>query len=289
MIDLLKHIKNLSVADNKTLSQKGLKLSEEAGELAKAILPYEGADGCNHRFPDVDKIIEESIDTILVAYSIAHSIIEKYEVGDSDDIIIKMLQKKTKKWQSLVDGEKTDLNKIPFEIHVTLAQTDNIEKFKTDCIAIGVKPIILDLYTSDGGVIKDVMTSSKVVGNSLDAAIETRRISASFKAYGYTVLREKIETAPWHPASINDTRSRLISEKNELERQKEKAKKKVTVADHAVIRYLERRYGFDFEDIRGEILTDAVIQAAKMGAEGIKMHHGTFKIRDNVVVTYVPN
>ena len=89
--------------------------------------------------------------------------------------------------------------------------------------------------------------------------------------------------------NLNDTRSKLISEKKQLEEQKAKLKKKVTVADHAVIRYLERRYGFDFEDIRKEILTDNVIRAVKMGAEGVKLQHGTFKVKDNVIVTYVPN
>ena len=34
-------IKDLSIKDKKTLSQKGLKLAEEVGELARAILPYD--------------------------------------------------------------------------------------------------------------------------------------------------------------------------------------------------------------------------------------------------------
>ena len=40
-------IKTLSIKDKKTLSQKGLKLVEEVGELARVILPYDSAHGIN--------------------------------------------------------------------------------------------------------------------------------------------------------------------------------------------------------------------------------------------------
>lgn len=48
--DINNYIKSLSLKDKKTLSQKCLKLTEEVGELAKAILPYDSAHGTNHRF-----------------------------------------------------------------------------------------------------------------------------------------------------------------------------------------------------------------------------------------------
>lgn len=58
-MNLNNYIKSLSIKDKKTLSQKGLKLAEEVGELAKAILPYDSAHGTNHRFIDKEKILEE--------------------------------------------------------------------------------------------------------------------------------------------------------------------------------------------------------------------------------------
>ena len=61
----------------------------------------------------------------------------------------------------------------------------------------------------------------------------------------------------------------------------------VIVSDHAVVRYLERRYGFDFEGVRMEIATPALRAAAEAGASGWKVEGGTFKIRDGTVVTYV--
>jgi hypothetical protein len=47
--ELLDYIQNLSLRDFKTLSQKALKVSEECGELAKAVLPYDNAYATRHR------------------------------------------------------------------------------------------------------------------------------------------------------------------------------------------------------------------------------------------------
>ena len=40
---LLEYIKMLSINDKKTLTEKVAKLFEEGGELAKVVLPFEGA------------------------------------------------------------------------------------------------------------------------------------------------------------------------------------------------------------------------------------------------------
>ena len=49
--------------------------------------------------------------------------------------------------------------------------------------------------------IKDVMTSSKFFGDNRTAYEETLRISKHLSEHGYNVVRKKIETVPWHPAS----------------------------------------------------------------------------------------
>lgn len=195
MKSILAQATRLSLRDTKTLSQKALKLSEECGELAKAVLPFEGADSCNHRFPNRDKIIEECADVFLVAYSIAKSL------DVSDAALLAMVGKKADYWEKLQDAERaTDLNKLNFEVHITVESTSDIETFMTDCRSIGVKPIILDLYT-EGAPILDVMTSSHFTGTTQQAAIYSRGLVASMESMGYRVLREKIETVPWHPAS----------------------------------------------------------------------------------------
>lgn len=195
MEDILAMATRLSLRDKKSLSEKALKLQEECGELAKAVLPYVGAGACNHRFPNRDKIIEECADVLLVAYSIAKSL----DVSDAD--LEEVIRRKALYWESLQDVEaETDLEQLQFEVHITVAATSNIETFTRDCRDIGVKPIILDLYT-EGEPIVDVMTSSHMTGNTKQAAIYSRGLVGELQSRGYKVLREKIETVPWHPAS----------------------------------------------------------------------------------------
>lgn len=191
---LLDFIKELSIRDKKTLSQKALKNSEECGELAKAVLPYDGAYCTNHRFTDKTKILEEVADVILTSISIA------YHLGYSTDDIEEMIDHKSNKWSELQTKEDKIKAPIPYEIHVTVKRPSDIDKYKMDCQSIQVKPIVLDLENGNGNI-TDVMTSSKFVGDNRGAYEKTMEISSFMRSMGYEVLREKIETIPWHPAA----------------------------------------------------------------------------------------
>lgn len=63
----------------------------------------------------------------------------------------------------------------------------------------------------------------------------------------------------------------------------------VRISDHAVIRYLERHYGFDFEAVRREMDTPALQLAGEMGAEALKWNGGRLIIRDQCAVTFLAN
>lgn len=194
------YIKDLSIKDKKTLSQKALKLVEEIGELARVILPYDSAHGTNHRFTDKDAILEELVDIYLTNISISHSL------GFTDEEFNEMLVKKTEKWGSLQAKEEEATFPLPFEIHVTVKPDNSyvefsIDEFKKDCDLVGVKPIVIDLEINDGSIIKDVMTSSKFFGDNRTAYEESERIVTELKNRGYNVVRNKIETVPWHPAA----------------------------------------------------------------------------------------
>lgn len=78
---LLDYIKKLSLDDKKTLSQKALKVAEESGELAKVVLPFDNAAGTIHRFIEKGKILEESVDVILTAISIAWMLLQSSYVS----------------------------------------------------------------------------------------------------------------------------------------------------------------------------------------------------------------
>jgi NTP pyrophosphatase (non-canonical NTP hydrolase) len=196
---LLDFIRHLSIEDKKTLSQKALKVSEECGELAKAVLPYDNAPGTNHRFIDKKSILEEVSDVLLTAISIA------YSLNYTDEDIQDMLEEKSIKWQELQNKEKKVTYPIPYEIHITVEKPE-IDLFKEACGQAGVKPIVIDLERNSESVMIDVMTSSKFFGDNRGAFEEVKRLSKVMSGFGFKVIREKIETIPWHPAapSIND-------------------------------------------------------------------------------------
>lgn len=208
MTNLNDYIKNLSIKDKKTLSQKALKTCEEVGELAKAILPFDSAPGTNHRFIGRDKILEEIADVYLTNISIA------YSLNFTDEEITEMIQKKAVKWQEIQAKEDNSSFPLPFEIHVTvdmsrIADGDGdpvngkklfVEDFKRQCKSLGVKPIVLELQL-ENGTLDDVMTSSKHFGDNRSAYEESERISRELSKMGYRVVRKKIETVPWHSAA----------------------------------------------------------------------------------------
>ena len=209
--DLQEYIKSLSIKDEKTLSQKLGKVMEEAGELARVTLPFDNAAGTTHRFIEKEKVLEESVDVILTAISMA------YELGFSHDDIEEMMWRKAEKWHGIQAKEAKVQYPIPYEIHVTVdlskleyseygpySKFDDETRvlwFKDVCKEIGVKPIILDLENGGETVMKDVMTSSHLIGNNTIAYQECLRIENELERNGFIVVRKKIETVPWHPAA----------------------------------------------------------------------------------------
>ncbi len=205
--ELLHKISQLSFNDRKTLSQKVLKAAEELGELAKAILPIDDAHSTTHRFADKKKALEEVSDTMLCLLSVS------YDLGFSYEDLEEMMEHKSKVWEGLQAKEGAiNTSKIPFEIHVTVSNS-SVDTFKKACFELNVKPILLDLHLKNAGVMKDLMTSSTFVGTNNGAYTEMKRISSGLKTLGFNVLREKIETVPWHPAapSINFNHSKMPS------------------------------------------------------------------------------
>ena len=198
---LLDYIRRLSEEDKKTLSQKALKAAEEVGELAKATLPFDNAYATNHRFVEKEKILEEAVDTILTALSVA------YDLKFSDEQVLQMMWQKSQYWDSLQQRERNLKYPIPFEIHVTVEPTNEatrvVDRFRAICAAmIGeIKPVMLDLHMASGRITQDIMTSSKILGTNSQAYNEMQYVSGELRRGGYKVIREKIETVPWHPAA----------------------------------------------------------------------------------------
>ena len=81
--------------DPKTPEQAALKLSEECGEVAEAVLSYMKAPGCEGKGKTKADVIEEIWDVIITATSLLHKI-EKGKVDE--DYSVKMTDKKIEKW-----------------------------------------------------------------------------------------------------------------------------------------------------------------------------------------------
>ena len=201
--DLKSRIKELSLKDKKTLSQKALKVGEEFGELARKVLPFDNAPGTTHRFIDKKKILDEVADLYLTSISIA------YDLGFTDEEIEDTIEHKTRKWMELQSKESKVDYPIPYETHITVKRPKNINDFIGACDMISkedmknkIKPIVLDLQNGGGkSVMKDVMTSSKHIGDNNSAYEVAMKLHFHLSSYGFEVLRVKIETVPWHPAA----------------------------------------------------------------------------------------
>lgn len=93
--DTFKKIFEASVSDKKTLEQKALKLAEETGEVAQAILSYCSAHACGYKNKTKEDAIEELIDCIITAGSVIYHI----EDGKVDEKrFCRIVDTKLKKW-----------------------------------------------------------------------------------------------------------------------------------------------------------------------------------------------
>lgn len=87
-------IRKLTEKDLKSKEQRALKLSEEVGELAAAILSETNAPGCEYKTLDREDVLQEAADVMIMIHSIiVHYGFTKKEVSD------KILEK-CKKWET---------------------------------------------------------------------------------------------------------------------------------------------------------------------------------------------
>ena len=81
--------------DPKTPEQMTLKLGEECGEVAEAVLSYLKAPGCEGKGKTKSDVIEEIWDVIITSAALLY----KIEEGEVDEkFSVKMRDKKINKW-----------------------------------------------------------------------------------------------------------------------------------------------------------------------------------------------
>lgn len=95
----LEKLKQLSMENEKSLEQIALKLSEETGEVAQALLCYVQASGSTYKRLSKKDVQEECIDTLIVALSLF------YKLEGTDAELDEVLKYKLDKWEKKVNGE----------------------------------------------------------------------------------------------------------------------------------------------------------------------------------------
>ena len=112
-------------------------------------------------------------------------------------------------------------------------------------------------------------------------------------------LKEELRLAQRTLKRIKEQKAQLTAQQVKLNDEQREVKKRVTdmtqalseknrrpkITDHALIRYLERVYGFDLEQVREDLMTDDVKSAIKMGAKSVKVDGYTLVVKDYAVVT----
>ena len=94
---------DLSAQDPKTLQERALKLCEEAGELAQAVLSATHAPGSAYKGLGLEDVREEAADAAIVALSILAQTCEDETQFNAE--LNRLLSEETTKWSAVVTGE----------------------------------------------------------------------------------------------------------------------------------------------------------------------------------------
>ena len=195
-------IRDLSIQDPKTLNEKTLKLMDEAGTLCKNVLAYTSTAGCKHINVTATDLLTDCVDVYLVLQSIMVQLQHNSKL--SDEVFIDKVLEKLNKWQMIQTREMNIEQKtIAYEIHVTIDSEDDttVTKFQSFCEIYNIKPVIIIM----DGVPSHVMTETVVCGSVEAAHNSLAQIVKAIKDNGFKVIREKIETVPWHPCACQKT------------------------------------------------------------------------------------
>jgi len=88
----------------------------------------------------------------------------------------------------------------PHELHVTAnPNTTDTGLFQEICGQLGVKAHVIYNELPNGETSTDLLTGSEYECTSAESLSELGRIASGLRTAGIEVVREKIETTPWHP------------------------------------------------------------------------------------------
>lgn len=90
-------VRRLTEKDGKSKVERCLKLSEEVGELAAAVLSEVNSPGCEYKTLDRDDVLQEVADVLIMAHSMAA------HYGFTNEEIRAKFLEKCAKWEKVVE------------------------------------------------------------------------------------------------------------------------------------------------------------------------------------------
>jgi septal ring factor EnvC (AmiA/AmiB activator) len=100
-------------------------------------------------------------------------------------------------------------------------------------------------------------------------------------------LDRRIAEASEQLYQMKQDRNQLRQQVGQAQQALYDASREPRLSDHALLRYLERRYNFQSDQIRDEIMTDRVKAMIDFGASNIVTSHGEFRISNKTITTYI--
>lgn len=101
---MLKLIDDLTKVDGKTVVGRALKLTEECGEVAEAVLGVVGEHGCDYKGKTTDDVLEECVDVIILASSIYCEHTKGKTIDEKEEEFKLILAKKLSKWAEKISA-----------------------------------------------------------------------------------------------------------------------------------------------------------------------------------------
>ncbi|WP_316862243.1 MazG-like family protein [uncultured Cohaesibacter sp.] len=105
---MLETIFELTGKDPKSLQQRALKLSEEAGEVAQAVLSATGAPGSSYKAMTLEDVREEAVDAAIVALAILAQASESEEAYLVE--LDRLVAEKCNKWKTTLATDAAELD-----------------------------------------------------------------------------------------------------------------------------------------------------------------------------------
>lgn len=128
-VQLFNHINS---HDSKTPIERALKLAEECGEVAEAMLSAQEVSGSSYKDKDYSDVIKECIDVVIVAKSIIASVISGIDPQITMEVVNETYDIKMEKWQEKCSVPPMEVDEPIIEPKKEIVKVFSYKKFVED-------------------------------------------------------------------------------------------------------------------------------------------------------------